>query len=169
MNIANTTGRTRKAILYFIELSVVAISIVCIAAAIRTFGNPEPPLILREPAIVTSYPVAGTGFNQAHEVHIVRDITYNSNTPVLLTTELINKDEGYTIDLQDTKITAERFGTFKTHKLYFVSHLVDGNWCIKSTIYWTPTLSLRERSMTTKESCYVVNDDNQPSINKNIK
>ena len=147
---------SRCVFLYFIELVVVISSLTILASLYRTLGSTEFPLVLHEPAVVTIQPVLGSN-SAFHEVHISRDVTYINDTPVIIETQLINKSSGASLDLQTTKITPEGLGKHKTNKLYYVGHLTSGTWCIKSIMYWTPFLSLRERTLSSKESCFDVN------------
>lgn len=156
LNPSNLRGKGRKAFLYFVELSAVLISIITIATAIRTFGVTEIPVTLLEPTIV-SVEQNKNRLDLSHEVHISRTFTYNNSTPTVVTTQLINKDNNdEMVELHDVKISAEHLGTFKTQRLYFVGHLASGNWCVKTTMYWTPFLSLKERNYTSPESCFKV-------------
>lgn len=147
----------RKLIMYTIEVSVVIISILLIVMTYRTFADFKPPIILNELAVVTTVPVASDDMRTAHEVHITQDVTFtDDDASVVINTQLINKDMDASLDLLDTKLATEHRGTFKTHKLHYVSHLAPGHWCIKNTETWTPFLSLRERTIVTPESCFDV-------------
>lgn len=155
--IKDLSGKSRTAFLYFIETSVLVISILIIFSSYKTFGNISPPIKLNEPAVVTTVELKNIhNESVGYEVNISRNITYYEDATVLVSTQLINKDNNYTLDLRDTKITPDVLGTFKTNKLFFVSHILKGNWCMVSTTYWTPSFSLREHSLKTKESCFKV-------------
>lgn len=155
------TGRKRKAFLLSIEAFVIAILVSGAICLNQTFGNVQPPIVLHEPAMVSVYPIDSR--KHAHEVHISRDITYKELVPVIFSTKLTNKDQDYTIDLQDTKVSADKIGTVNSHKLYYVSHLMPGHWCVQTSVYWTPFFTLRERVETSEESCFIVDENSNKS------
>lgn len=156
-NISHLNGVSRKAFLYFIEVVVVAVSLSFLTMVYRTYGDIPAPIVLHEPAIVTvSNAKNQSGVLVGNELMITREVTYNNNEPTTISTVLINKSDNSIVNLQDIKIAADEIGRFENHRVYFVRHLRHGEWCLKSYVFWTPFLSLRERSAASNESCFSV-------------
>lgn len=154
--IQHLQGIRRKIFLGMIEFTVLSVLVCGLFGIYQTFGNVSAPIVLHDPAIINVYPIDSSKFKHAHEVHITRDVEYKEIVPAVFSTQLINKDLDYTVDLQDTMVASDKIGTVKTHKLYYVSHLPPGKWCVQTSVYWTPVFSTKERVITSDESCFVV-------------
>ena len=158
-NITKLRGRARQSFLYFIEMTVVTVSLSFLLLTYRTFGDVVEPITIHEPAIIA---VSKLSFGESKtaggsEVLISRDMTFNSkDTPVTVSTSLINEKSNFSIDLRDARISSPENGRTTLQRLYYVSHLTSGKWCIQTKLFWTPFLSLRERTSTSKKSCFDV-------------
>ena len=157
--IINLQGVKKQVFLHFIEIMVTITLLSVLAVTYRTFGSLELPVILHEPAIVNIVELRYDKLEMAgYNVTISRDVTWkNIDNPVTFSARLINKDSLFIIDLPRYIVSAEELGEFKLKRLYYLSYLNKGNWCLKTTYYWTPSFSLRERATTSAESCFKVN------------
>ena len=157
--IKNLQGAKKRVFLYFIEITVTLILLTSLAVTYRTFGSLDLPVILHEPAIVNIVELRYDRLEMAgYNVTISRDVTWkNIDNPVTFSARLINKDSLFVIDLPRYLVSADELGEFKLKRLYYLSYLNKGNWCLRTTYYWTPTFSLRERAATSAESCFTVN------------
>jgi hypothetical protein len=150
-------GKTRQIFLYLIEALVVVVLSLAMVSAYNTFIHTAAPIKLHDPAIISANEIHqhGTGETiSGHEVHIARDVTFLTPMTIRLETELMNKQSGYSVDLPVTKISSNKLGTITTQKLYYVSHLSTGVWCMQTTALWTPFLSLKEQSIKSEETCF---------------
>ena len=155
--ILHLRGTARKAFLSIVEVLVVLTLLFVMAIAYTSFCKIAPPIKLHEPAIISAAEIHNHGeVIIGHEVHISRDVTFFEPVTVNLSTTLTNKENGYSIDLTDTKISSSILGKITSQKIYYVSHLATGEWCMASTAAWRPALSFNTRYINSNESCFKV-------------
>ncbi len=147
-------GAARKSFLIFMEFLAFTISLISLIVIWNTFTEVNPPMSLAEPDVVVSKALPSD--DEAKEIKLTRILVANKPYDAKITGEIHMRDTNLRMQLQEANISVKEPGNVRVDRLYFVSHIPNGNWCMETTISWRPFLSLVDHSITTSPSCFWV-------------
>lgn len=137
--------RIMESIVFFVFLFFLTISY-------NTFFEVDPPITLNAPdkIIATHVDIE----NDIHQLILTRNIHVVYPYKAKIQTELTLQGTDLHVQLQEVTIEVKKVEDFKIRRIYFIDHIPQGNWCMTSTLFWKPSLSVLDHSFQLPTTCF---------------